>query len=187
MCSEWYNCYISDIIVLCAMAGGGGGAGPGDIVDTVTLHWRARNAAAGHLTTWLLHRHVSDGTLNRVDCLHQGITIAGPWLGAKSTSKIPDPSKIFVLSYKNILIKKNFHFEASYYGSQHPPLRTSCDTYCSTGLTGNKHKLFGKWSFSAPRAQNWASKVSKTIYLTPGTCLEVLLTSWTPSGCSGRL
>ena len=51
MCSEWYNCYISDIIVLCAMAGGGGGAGPGDIVDTVTLHWRARNAAAGHLTT----------------------------------------------------------------------------------------------------------------------------------------
>ena len=37
MCSEWYNCYISDIIVLCAMAGGGGGAGPGDIVDTVTL------------------------------------------------------------------------------------------------------------------------------------------------------
>ena len=118
---------------------------------------------------------------------HHTILVAGPWLGAKSTSKIPDPSKIFVLSYKNILIKKKFHFEASYYGSQHPPLRTSCDTYCSTGLTGNKHKLFGKWSFSAPRAQNWASKVSKTIYLTPGTCLEVLLTSWTPSGCSGRL
>ena len=115
------------------------------------------------------------------------VVVAGPWLGAKSTSKIPDPSKIFVLSYKNILIKEIFHFEASYYGSQHPPLRTSCDTYCSTGVTGNKHKLFGKWSFSAPRAQNWASKVSKTIYLTPGTCLEVLLTSWTPSGCSGRL
>ena len=25
----------------------------------------------------LLHRHVSNGTLNRVDCLHQGITICG--------------------------------------------------------------------------------------------------------------
>ena len=133
-----------------------------------------------------------EGRNNRLQCLHIECRmidggLAGPWLGAKSTSKIPDPSKIFVLSYKNILIKEIFHFEASYYGSQHPPLRTSCDTYCSTGLTGNKHKLFEKWSFSAPRAQNQASKVSKTIYLTPGTCLEVLLTSWTPSGCSGRL
>ena len=96
--------------------------------------------------------------------IHSHGSLAGPWLGANSISKIPTPSKIFVLSYKNILIKEIFHFEASYYGSQHPPLRTSCDTYCSTGLTGNKHKLLGNWSFSAPRAQNWASKVSKTIY-----------------------
>ena len=59
----------------------------------------------------------------------------------KSILKIPDPSKIFVLSYKNFLIKKIFHFEASYYESQHPPLRTSCDTYCFTGLMGKYTKF----------------------------------------------
>ena len=49
MCSEWYNCYISDIIVLCAMAGGGGGAGPGDCWhgDTGERGMRRRD-------TWLL-------------------------------------------------------------------------------------------------------------------------------------
>ena len=50
--------------------------------------------------------------------------------------------------------KEIFHFEASYYGSQHPPLRTSCDTYCSTGLIGKNTTFLENLSFSAPRAQN---------------------------------
>ena len=38
---------------------------------------------------------------------------------AKSKFKYADPLKIFVLIYKKILINKIFHFEASYYLSQH--------------------------------------------------------------------
>ena len=57
--------------------------------------------------------------------------VAGSRLGAKSTSKIPHPSKIFVLSYKNILIKEIFHFEASYYGSQHGSHLHLTAPYCT--------------------------------------------------------
>ena len=46
-------------------------------------------------------------------------TIAGSPGRAKSKFKYADPLKIFVLIYKKILINKIFHFEASYYLSQH--------------------------------------------------------------------
>ena len=48
-------------------------------------------------------------------------TLAGSPGRAKSTFKYGDPLKIFVLMYKKILRKEIFHFEASYYPSQHPP------------------------------------------------------------------
>ena len=45
--------------------------------------------------------------------------VAGSPGRAKSKFKYADPLKIFVLIYKKILINKIFHFEASYYLSQH--------------------------------------------------------------------
>ena len=45
--------------------------------------------------------------------------LAGSPGRAKSKFKYADPLKIFVLIYKKILINKIFHFEASYYLSQH--------------------------------------------------------------------
>ena len=47
------------------------------------------------------------------------MTLAGSPGRAKSKFKYADPLKIFVLIYKKILINKIFHFEASYYLSQH--------------------------------------------------------------------
>ena len=49
------------------------------------------------------------------------VLIAGSPGRVKSTFKYGDPLKIFVLMYKKILRKEIFHFEASYYPSQHPP------------------------------------------------------------------
>ena len=49
--------------------------------------------------------------------VHTGL--AGSPGRAKSKFKYADPLKIFVLIYKKILINKIFHFEASYYLSQH--------------------------------------------------------------------
>ena len=49
------------------------------------------------------------------------ITVAGSPGRVKSTFKYGDPLKIFVLMYKKILRKEIFHFEASYYPSQHTP------------------------------------------------------------------
>ena len=47
--------------------------------------------------------------------------LAGSPGRVKSTFKYGDPLKIFVLMYKKILRKEIFHFEASYYPSQHTP------------------------------------------------------------------
>ena len=47
------------------------------------------------------------------------VIVAGSPGRAKSKFKYADPLKIFVLIYKKILINKIFHFEASYYLSQH--------------------------------------------------------------------
>ena len=52
------------------------------------------------------------------NCLTR-IILAGSPGRAKSKFKYADPLKIFVLIYKKILINKIFHFEASYYLSQH--------------------------------------------------------------------
>ena len=69
--------------------------------------WLSRNIEQFHLGYKL------------IKLLH--VLVAGSPGRVKSTFKYGDPLKIFVLMYKKILRKEIFHFEASYYPSQHTP------------------------------------------------------------------
>ena len=68
---------------------------------------------------WFVFFRISPAAAELLE--YEDVVVAGSPGRIKSTFKYGDPLKIFVLMYKKILRKEIFHFEASYYPSQHTP------------------------------------------------------------------